>query len=161
MWSNRLNGCSSLYDMVNFLFTHRGKWEEWVDLTKYGAVWRQCRNSSPIVSFARKWSLFASSIFNLWTPECASPPPYWLLSWLEEIENVLRSEKKRKCALQIIETVANLAKASYKHCCNGKEEKQAASGRSEGACAWTADRTEEPSLSRRCSWRWRWRCWAG
>lgn len=108
-----------------------------------------------------KWSIVATSIFNLWTPECASPPPYWLLSWLEEIENILRSEKKRKCALKIFETGANLDKAVYKHCRNGKEEKQATRRRPEGACAWTANGTEEPRLSRRCSWRWRRRCWAG
>lgn len=147
-------------NVLNILFSYMESGRR-IALTKYGGVWRHRQNSAAVVSSGREWSLPASSIFNLWTPECASPPPYWLLSWLEEIENILRSDKKRKCALKIIETGANLAKAYYKHRRDGKEEKQAARGRPEGACAWTADRTEEPSLSRRCSWRWRGRCWAG
>lgn len=87
------------------------KWIEGVALTKYGGDRRQFPYSVLMVLSVREWSPFASSTLDLWTPECASTPPYSLLSWLEEIENVLRSYKKRKCALKIIETAANLAKA--------------------------------------------------
>lgn len=140
------------------------KREENDALTKHGAAWRHCLHYASIVSSLREWRRAASSIFNLWTPERASPPPYWLLSWLERIENDLRSKRNRKCVLARTQTAANSARARREHCCDGEEEEQAAGSGPEGAGARAADSAEEAGLCRRCSCSWRRRrrrCWAG